>query len=351
MHFGGCLNGVVLHLENQIALADACSSGRRALDHIFDQNAIQLGNCAGAVGGIDFSCQLRREVHQLHADKGMGGLTGADDLLRDPLGQVDRNRKTQAATRRSTDCSVDADHLTGGIDQGAAAVAGVHRCIGLDVGNPLAVTDRIEAADGADDAGRHGVVQAEGVADGNGPFPRLELVGVAQGRHRQVVGHYFHHRHVGEGVGAENLALETASVRKGHRHLIRTTDHMLIGEDQPAGPGDEAGALALLALAGGTPAKNPSEGVRDLLHHIDAHHSRSDTIHRLHDHVVPRLQRSTAGLIVHHRRHCHRWLGRQAQLVSHQAATGECAPGQGDGEPMLGVGHHDEMCADAFKTA
>ena len=281
----------------------------------------------------------------------MGGLTGADDLLRDPLGQVDRNRKTQAATWGRADRCVDADHLTGGIDQGAAAVAGVHRCIGLDVGNPLAVTDRIEAADGADDAGRHGVVQAEGIADGNGPFPRLELVGVAQGRHRQVVGHHFHHRHVGEGVGAENLALETASVRQGHRHLIGTTHHVLIGEDQAAGPGDEAGALALLPLAGGTHPKNPSEGVGDLLHHIDAHHRRTDAIHRLHDHVVPRLQRRTAGLIVHHRWRRHRWLGGQTQLVSHQAATGECAPGQGDGEPMLGVGHHDEMCADAFKTA
>ena len=126
---------------------------------------------------------------------------------------------------------------------------------------------------------------------------------------------------------------------------------MLIGEDQPAGPGDEAGALALLSLAGGTPAENSSEGVRDLLYHIDAHHSRSDTIHRLHDHVVPRLQRSTSGLIVDDRRYYRRWLGRQAQLVSHQAATGESAPGQGNGEPMLGVGHHDEMCADAFKTA
>ena len=117
--------------------------------------------------------------------------------------------------------------------RGAAAVAGVHRCIGLDVGNPLAVTDRIEAADGTDDAGRHGVVQAEGIADGNGPFPRLELVGVAQGRHRQVVGHHFHHRYVGEGVGAENLALEIASVRQGYRHLIGTTHHVLIGEIRP----------------------------------------------------------------------------------------------------------------------
>ena len=165
----------------------------------------------------------------------------------------------------------------------------IHRRIGLDVGNPLPLTDCIQSTNRTDDAGGHGVVQPKRIADGNRPFPWLELVGVAQGCHRQLVGHHFDHRHVGEGVGAEHLAFEVAPVRKGHGHLIRPTHDVFVGEDQAAGPGYEAGSLALLPLAGGPHAEHPTKGVVHLFHHVNPHHGRSDAVHRLHDHVVPRL--------------------------------------------------------------
>ena len=67
---------------------------------------------------------------------------------------------------------VHADHLTGGTDQGSPAVAWIDGSIRLDVRNPLTLADvGIGPIDGTDDAGSDGIVQSEGISDGDGPFP------------------------------------------------------------------------------------------------------------------------------------------------------------------------------------
>ena len=104
----------------------------------------------------------------------------------------------------------------------------------------MTITDRIGTTNGTDDAGCHGVVQSERVADGDGPFPRLQLIGVTEGCYRQVLCHHLDHGDIGEGVTSEHLAVEAAPVRKRDLHPVSATDNMFIGEDQSIGPGDEA---------------------------------------------------------------------------------------------------------------
>ncbi|CAI8356146.1 MAG: Uncharacterised protein [Cyanobium sp. ARS6] len=114
----------------------------------------------------------------------MRRLSGADDLLGDPLGQIDRDGKTEAGSRGLLDGGVDADHLAGCVDQRPAAVAWIHGCISLDVGHSLPLSDRIGAIHGTDDPRSHGVVEAKGITDRNGPFPWLESIGITKGRDR-----------------------------------------------------------------------------------------------------------------------------------------------------------------------
>ena len=198
------------------------------------------------VGGVDLSGELWGEITQTNAEKRVRGLACADDLLSNALGRIDRDRKTEPTAGCRADECVHPDHLSGRVDQRSTAVARVHRCIRLDVGDPLSFSGG--AANRTDDPSCDGVVQSIGVADGDGPFPRAQLVRVAKGGHRQLFGDHLHHGHIGEVVASKNLAGEAAPVRQCDGHFVRATHHMLIGEDQPVGSGDEPRSLALLAL-------------------------------------------------------------------------------------------------------
>ena len=112
------------------------------------------------------------------------------------------------------------------------AVAGIHGCIGLDVRDPLSLPHCIGAVHRTDDSCRHRVVQSKGVANGNRPLSRLEVVGIAQWRHGEFVGHNAHHRNIRQRISAENPPTETAAIGKGDRHLISTFYHVGVGEDQ-----------------------------------------------------------------------------------------------------------------------
>ena len=120
----------------------------------------------------------------------------------------------------------------------------------------MTFSNGIQSADRADDAGGHRVVEAE-VADGNGPFPRFELVGVAEGATGGLSATTFT---TATSVKSVPSTLPSCVVRKGHRYLIRTRD-VFVGEDQAAGK--VMMDLALLPLAGG-PIPNPTEGVAHL---------------------------------------------------------------------------------------
>jgi hypothetical protein len=100
------------------------------------------------------------------------------------------------------------------VQQRAAGVAGVDRRVGLDHRH-LDPADRGQlAADGGDDAGRHGAREAEGVADRDRPSGRRARA-LRQGD-RPHVGRRlgideFEQREVDVGVGAHDAHVERSS--------------------------------------------------------------------------------------------------------------------------------------------
>ena len=106
----------------------------------------------------------------------MGGLSSADDLLGNALGQVDRDGKTQSCPRCLANRCVDADHLPGRVNEGTTAVAWIHSSIGLDVRDTLAFSYGIGPIHSTDDARGDGVVEPEWIADRDGPFTGFQVV-------------------------------------------------------------------------------------------------------------------------------------------------------------------------------
>jgi len=100
----------------------------------------------------------------------VGGLTGADDLLGNALGQVDRDGKTQSRAWCLANRCIDSDHLSGGVNEGTTAVSWIHSSVGLDVGNTLTFAYGIGAIHSADDACCDCVVETKRIANRDGPF-------------------------------------------------------------------------------------------------------------------------------------------------------------------------------------
>src|SRR5262249_7166860 len=92
---------------------------------------------------------------------------------------VGGNGKTNAVRAAGTgeDGRVDADHAGRHVNQCAAGVAGVDRSIGLDEDLRVRVTD-LRAAERRDYAARHGLADAERVADGQHHVAHFDGIGV-----------------------------------------------------------------------------------------------------------------------------------------------------------------------------
>ena len=75
--------------------------------------------------------------------------------------------------------------LAAAVDQRAARVAGIDRRVGLDEILVLRDAD-VGAAERADDAERHRLVERERIADGHHPFGDLQLRRIAPRNHRQA---------------------------------------------------------------------------------------------------------------------------------------------------------------------
>ena len=115
---------------------------------------------------------------------------------------------------------------------------------------------RILAAQGADDAAGHGVVQAQGVADGEHALADLELVGVPQ-RHglEGPVGLDLDQRDVGARVGADDPRVVLALVVEPDLDLGGAGDDVVVGQHVAVRVDDESGA------EGGGPAARVGFGL------------------------------------------------------------------------------------------
>ena len=114
--------------------------------------------------------------------------------------------------------------------------------VGLQEVLVAAVAEAGLRALGADDARRHGLADAERVADRQHDVADLHRVGVAEHERRQVLRVDLHDREVGRGVGADDLRGERAVVGQLDLDVVDTLHDMVVGQDVAILARDDAGA-------------------------------------------------------------------------------------------------------------
>ena len=117
------------------------------------------------------------------------------------------------------------------------------------------------AALGGDDARRHRVLHAQGVADRQDPLADLDQGGIAQGGEGQVLGLDLEEGQVGLGVEPDDLGLVFLPWRVVIDVLDRVLGDVVVGQDVAVGRDEEARALdhapEFLGLARGGTAEEP----------------------------------------------------------------------------------------------
>ena len=158
------------------------------------------------------------------------------------LGQVGGHGKADPLPL-AADGGVDADHAPLQVEQRAARVAGVDRGIGLEklaVGHVFRVENI--ASLGADYPHGNAVLKAERAPDGHHPIPDPDVAGIAEGHLLQPLGGDLDEREVGAGVRTDDAAFVLGPSGKGDVNHVRPFNHVVVGEDQPVGADDHAGA-------------------------------------------------------------------------------------------------------------
>ncbi len=222
--------------------AHAGAVSRTAAHHPGDQDALRVGELVGI-------CHLGGQVVDLDPDPSARHRSGLDDLLHDLARQADGDREPDAhgAAAAREDRGVDADQVARAVYQRAARVAGVDGGIGLNE-----VFERVDAEvsalQRADDPHRHGLADAEGVADRQHHVADVHMVQGAEGDRRQVRELDLEHREVAVGIGAHDAGAGLAAVVERNLDLIGLLDHVVVGEDVALGPDDDPGTEAGCAL-------------------------------------------------------------------------------------------------------
>ena len=212
------------------------------------------------------------------------------DLLHDAAHQIDGNGKADAfgspvgAVQHG---GIDADQIAVGVDERAAGIAEIDGGIGLDEileGGEA----KLAAAGGADDALRHGLAQAVGIADGQHDIAHPQRVGAAQRHDRQIADRQGENGEIGVRILSDDRRLGDAPVGQLHPDGIGARDHVLIGDDGALRIDDHAGpqaALDVLAVTRPVIAEQLIERRRlaalgDDARGINVHHRRRRARHR-----------------------------------------------------------------------
>jgi hypothetical protein len=157
--------------------------------------------------------QHRRHGLGVDTDHAAPHAAGRAQLLEHVADDVARRRETDAfaATRLRQDERVDADDRPVGVDQRAAAVARIDRCVRLHVDHRVIGFDLPRHR--AHDAERDAAFQAEGTAEGEYELPLRERLGIAETQRRQALAFDFEHREIGLAIDADELRTHDLATR------------------------------------------------------------------------------------------------------------------------------------------
>ena len=171
-------NRLAVDRGNDIALLQITLGGSASIDDFFDIGADRQSVCTCYIR-CDRYTQNSQNTLILCRDLGLAllGLEAVND--RDRLG--DRNRKSHTLNGITADLvGIDTDDLSTGVEESAAGIAGVDRCICLDkcTGNPVLTGDlTIQCTDIAD---CQGLSVSKGIADGNRMLSDPQRIGITQ---------------------------------------------------------------------------------------------------------------------------------------------------------------------------
>ena len=249
---------------DRLADAESCDQ-QQQLMRVLDRLAVDLGHniprfepCL--VGGIPFE-DIRNQgaalVFDLHAlgdiltdvlngnpQPSPGHLPLGLQVRQDGFRHADRDGEPNSLPLRN-DRRVDADHLALHVEERSPAVSRVDGGVGLD---EIVIRPRADhAALCADDPGGDGLLQAEGVPDGQNPVSHPELLRVARFRDRQAVVRFdLDQGDVGLGVLADDFCLVFLAVGELHQDFIGLLHDVVVCEDIAVMADDEPGAEAFL---------------------------------------------------------------------------------------------------------
>src|SRR5262245_48115728 len=160
------------------------------------------------------------------------------------LGEIDRDGKTDVL-RVGDDRRADADYLPTAVEQRAAGVAEVDRRIGLNQ-RFLHRERRVwqQSVEPAHDAAGNGLIESEGVSDGNDFLALPYATGLAELDDRQFtfvgVGNAYE-RNVEDRVRADQPRRNPGAFVERHRQRLHAVHDVRIGEDQAVLVNDETG--------------------------------------------------------------------------------------------------------------
>jgi len=136
-----------------------------------------------------------------NAQPGTAHMAFGHELVGDVFCCVDGNGKADAAID-AADEGVDAHDASINVAEGAAAVSGIDRSVGLDEFVVIAAEGEC-AAFGADNARGKGVGQLHGRSDGEGEFTHANSIAVAEGGHTKIRRVDFDHGDIASLVGTD----------------------------------------------------------------------------------------------------------------------------------------------------
>ncbi len=142
---------------------------------------------------------------------------------------------------------------------------------------------------------RHGLADAEGVADREHDVADQKLVGISEIERREFLTAILdpQHREIRAAVLQHDLRLELALIGKRDLHLVRAFDDVVVGDDEAGGVDHDAGAeraLHLFRLLAGHAEKAAEDGIVQqrvtILHGLGGINIDHGRLHALHDRGV-----------------------------------------------------------------
>ncbi len=179
-----------------------------------------------------------------HAQEGEPGLSVVDELTHDRADgrRGDRESERVGVARRRDAGGIDPDHLAGGVDERAARVSGGDGGIRLDQVDVGAVLIEV-AVNRRHDAGRHGVLEAERIAERDGELADARQLG-SELRGGQIGPVDPDDGEIRVGIGGHNLGGNLISRGELNLHVLGPLDNVVVRHDEPTGAvPDDAGAL------------------------------------------------------------------------------------------------------------